>query len=41
MNILTIDTIQKAIKASFSFSGKDSRTGKKTSVTDGRLEYHQ
>lgn len=41
IDFITMDTINKKIKAKFFFTGKDSRSGKKISVTDGYLEYHQ
>jgi hypothetical protein len=41
INLLILDTINKLVKATFSFTGKDNRTGKKVTVTDGYLEYHQ
>lgn len=41
IDFITMDTINKKIKAKFFFTGKDSRSGRKISVTDGYLEYHQ
>jgi hypothetical protein len=41
MNINLLDSINKKIKASFSFTGKDQLTGKKVTVTDGYFDYHQ
>jgi hypothetical protein len=41
INFSMMDTINKKVKATFSFTGKDSRTGKKVIVTEGYLEYHQ
>jgi hypothetical protein len=41
IDFITMDTINKKIKAKFFFTGKDSRSGKKIAVTDGYLECHQ
>ncbi len=41
INFITMDTNNKKIKAKFSFTGKDNRTGKKITITDGYFEYHQ
>jgi hypothetical protein len=41
INFIVMDSVQKRVKATFSFTGKDNRTGKKVSVTEGYLEYHQ
>jgi hypothetical protein len=36
-----MDSVDKKVKAAFSFTGKDNRTGKKVTVTEGYLEHHQ
>jgi len=41
INFTLMDTINKKIKAEFSFIGKDKRTGKKVTITDGYFEFHQ
>ena len=41
INFILMDTIHKKIKAKFSFTGKDKRTGKKVTITDGYFEFHQ
>jgi|GEM_PF-2404965 len=41
IEFVLLDSINKIIKAKFSFTGKDNRTGKKVTVTEGYFEYHQ
>jgi hypothetical protein len=41
INFLVMDSVDKKVKAAFSFTGKDNRTGKKVTVTEGYLEHHQ
>lgn len=41
LNFILMDTINKKIKAKFSFTAKDKRTDKKVAITDGYLEFNQ
>jgi len=41
LEFLNFDTINFKFRAKFSFTGKDQRTGKKVTVTDGYFDYHQ
>jgi hypothetical protein len=41
IDFIQLDSILKIAKGKFSFTGKDQRTGKKLTITDGYFEYHQ
>ena len=41
IDITLIDSVKHIVKGKFSFKGKDERTGKMVSVTDGYFEFHQ
>lgn len=41
IDFIEFDTSAKKIKARLSFTGKETRTGNKITVTDGYFEYHR
>jgi len=40
LDFISLDTTRSIIKARFTFTGRDRRTGKKLTITDGYFDYH-